>query len=68
MIPSAHTWRGPQLFTVREACELLSIGRTKFYDGVRNGTIKPTKLEGCTRVSSTEIERIINENTQQAAA
>jgi excisionase family DNA binding protein len=68
MVPSSHSWRGPQLFTVPEACSLLKIGRTKFYDGVRRGTIKVVRLDGCTRISSTEIERIIESHTQQAAA
>ena len=68
MAPSSHSWRQPQLFTVIETCKLLLIGRTKFYDAVRRGTIKLTRLQGCTRVSSLEIERIINENTKEAAA
>jgi excisionase family DNA binding protein len=68
MVPSSHTWRGPRLFTVPEACDLLKVRRTKLYELARAGKLVLTKLDGCTRISSTEIERIIESHTQQAAA
>jgi excisionase family DNA binding protein len=64
---SSHSWRGPRLFTVGEACDLLKVRRTKLYEMVRAGKLAMTKLDGCTRVSSTEIERIIAAHTLAAA-
>jgi excisionase family DNA binding protein len=67
MTTSPQVWRGPRLFTVPEACDLLKVRRTKLYGLARAGKLGLTKLDGCTRVSSAEIERIITQHTQQVA-
>jgi hypothetical protein len=41
----------PLLMSVNDFCQRFSIGRTKFYDEVKRGTLKITKVRGSTRVA-----------------
>ena len=47
------------LSTVNQVCEEYQISRTKFYDLVRQGLIKPVKIGKATRVVTTEMDELI---------
>jgi excisionase family DNA binding protein len=49
----------PRLYHVEEAARLLSIGRTKAYELIANGTLHAIHLGRSTRISGREIDRFI---------
>lgn len=56
----------PQLLTINEACARLRIGRTKLYELVHAGELRPTVLgPRQQRFSEREIERYIDRKTQK---
>ncbi len=56
------------LLTVREACEALSIGRTKLNELLRSNRLKGVKIgERGIRVPSSEIERFVAEGIGEGA-
>ena len=47
------------LYSVREAAELLSIGRVKFYELVAAGRIESVRLDGSRRIPREALEEFI---------
>jgi excisionase family DNA binding protein len=45
------------LYTIRESCELIAIGRTKFYELVANGEIPVRKVGKKTLVAAADLRR-----------
>lgn len=43
---------GKLLYTVTEAAHVLSMGRSKVYEMVRDGVIPSVKIDGCRRVKA----------------
>jgi len=52
---------GPRAYTVREACERLTISRSYFYALNKTGRIKTIKLGGRRIILIKEIERLLKE-------
>ena len=46
-------------YTIPEACELVSLGRTKFYEEVKAGRIKLSKAGKKALVAHSELERYV---------
>lgn len=51
------------LFTVKETCKHLSIGRTLAYKLIAQGELVAVKLCGCTRVTRESVEGLIKTRT-----
>ena len=51
----------PQAFvlTVRETCDALRIGRTKFYEFCNSGQLQAIKIGGSTRVTMESIQALL---------
>ncbi|WAV88897.1 helix-turn-helix domain-containing protein [Oxalobacter aliiformigenes] len=52
---------GKLLFSVKEFCEMVGIGRTTFYQEVKAGRIKAKKMGRSTLIPKSELERFIEE-------
>lgn len=52
---------GKLLFSVKEFCEIVGIGRTTFYQEVKAGRIKAKKMGRSTLIPKSELERFIEE-------
>ena len=52
---------GKLLFSVKEFCEIVGIGRTTFYQEVKAGRIKAKKMGRRTLITKSELERFIEE-------
>ncbi|WP_288637875.1 helix-turn-helix domain-containing protein [uncultured Oxalobacter sp.] len=52
---------GKLLFSVKEFCEIVGIGRTTFYQEVKAGRIKAKKMGRSTLITKSELERFIEE-------
>ena len=52
---------GKLLFSVKEFCEMVGIGRTTFYQEVKAGRIKAKKVGRSTLIPKSELERFIEE-------
>jgi excisionase family DNA binding protein len=48
-------------FRVRSFCESVGIGRTKFYELVRDGKIETVIIGGCRLVPADEAQRLVRE-------
>ena len=46
---------GKLLYTVTEAAQALSMGRSKVYEMVRDGVIPSVKIDGCRRVKASAL-------------
>ena len=49
------------LFSVKEFCQMVGIGRTTFYQELKNGRVKAKKLGRSTLIPKSELERFIKE-------
>lgn len=49
------------LFSVKEACEIMSIKRSKLYTMLGRGDISAVKIGCSTRIYSSEIDRFLSE-------
>ena len=49
----------PRFLTIHEVCDTLRIRRTKFYELVKGGELRITKLGGKTLVSARHLEEFI---------
>jgi len=68
MVPSSHSWRAPpQLYSVKETCARLNIGRTLLYGLVADGKLTPVKIGGRTLFAESELDRYIAELMAAAA-
>jgi excisionase family DNA binding protein len=45
-------------YSINEACQMLSIGRTSLYEMAKNGELKLIRIAGRTLVPRSEIERL----------
>lgn len=52
---------GKLLFSVKEFCQMVGIGRTTFYQELKNGRIRAKKLGRSTLIPKSELERFIKE-------
>ena len=52
---------GKLLFSVKEFCERVGVGRTTFYQEVKAGRIKAKKMGRSTLIPKSELERFIEE-------
>ena len=52
---------GKLLFSIKEFCEMVGIGRTTFYQEVKAGRIKAKKMGRSTLIPKSELERFIEE-------
>jgi excisionase family DNA binding protein len=50
----------PLLVTVKQACEMLSLGRTSIYHLVCSGQLKPKKIGGALRFSVEHLREFAN--------
>jgi excisionase family DNA binding protein len=53
----------PLLHSVREAAQLLGIGRTLLYELTRSGRVRPVKVGGRTLFTHEELERFVREQS-----
>lgn len=60
-------YKGRMAYTVDEACEQLSIGRTLFYELVQAGEIKTFKLRAKTLVAGTVLADFIDRKIKETA-
>lgn len=58
----------PLLLTVEEAARLLAVGRTSVYQLIWGGELKPVRIGRCVRITITELERFVNEQTATYSA
>lgn len=54
-------------YTVRDFCAAVGIGRSKFYELVHDGKLRPVKLGAKTLVTAAEAERFISSLDEAAA-
>lgn len=52
---------GKLLFSVKEFCQMVGIGRTTFYQELKNGRIRAKKSGRSTLIPKSELERFIKE-------
>ena len=55
------------LYSVANAAAALDISVSKFYEHVRDGTIRPVALGGRTMVSADELQRVVSSLKPKAA-
>lgn len=53
------------LLTIDEVAELLSLGRSKIYQLIREGKIRPIRIGRATRVSRDEVVRWVQDEQRQ---
>lgn len=58
----------PRLYTIRDVCELLKIGRTKAYELIAAGDLHTVKIGTATRVKSDSVARIAEHGIEAKAA
>ena len=51
---------GKLLLTVTQAAEVLSIGRSKVYELVRDGVIPSIKIDGCRRIKAAALRDYVS--------
>lgn len=67
-LPSVKTVEdlsGRRMLTVKEAAELIGVGRTKMHDMVWKGQIKTVKIGRCVRILSEDMETFIRQQAQR---
>jgi excisionase family DNA binding protein len=52
----------PAVYTVEQVAELLVIGRTAAYDGVRRGEIPSVRIGRCIRIPRHALEQMLTAN------
>lgn len=50
----------PLLVTVRQACQMLGLGRTSVYHLVRTGRLKPVRIGGAVRFSVDHLRQFVD--------
>ena len=55
------------LLTVREAADMLGIGRSKTYELINRGALRSVQIDGCRRVPAQALEEYVSELTGKAA-
>ena len=55
-------------YSVDEACQLLSIGRTSLYELAKRNELRFIKIAGRTLIPRSELERLTNSKTATEAA
>jgi len=56
------------LLTMREAQEMLRLGRTKLYELIAAGELKPIRIGRAVRFPVTEVERFVRRLQEEAEA
>jgi len=54
--------------TIPDTCRRLGIGRTLVYDLIKRGQLRPIKLGTRTLIPESELQRLISEQLERAAA
>lgn len=55
-----------KLYSVKQACDMLGVGRTKFYELANSGELTLLKIGRATRVPATALEDFVS-NLKRAA-